>query len=140
MTWRSLMNKKMFVFINILGMGLAVALCILAYLNWSFRHEWDSAQSNGDKIYRVQFWHDLNGKKERYGMTSMPLAGLIGENFPDVQAVTRFHIEYCNMRIGDELFSTPMAYGDSSFFDMFSVEMKYGRIQDFKDPSNVIIS
>ena len=136
-TVRSLMKKKMFVFINILGMGLAVALCILAYINWSFRHEWDGDQPNAEKIYRVQFWHDVNGERQQHGVSPMPLADHIRDKVSDV---TRFHLEYCNMRIREDLFSTQMAYADSSFFDMFSVEMRHGRIEDFKDPSNLIIS
>ena len=95
-TVRSLMKKKMFVFINILGMGLAVALCILAYINWSFRHEWDGDQPNAEKIYRVQFWHDVNGERQQHGVSPMPLADHIRDKVSDV---TRFHLEYCNCAV-----------------------------------------
>ena len=52
---RNLRKRVLFVFINILGMGFAVALCIVAYLNWEFRNNWDKDQTNSKEIYRVQF-------------------------------------------------------------------------------------
>lgn len=139
-TWRSLMKKKLFVFINILGMGLAVALCIVAYLNWSFRDEWDGGQENRQTLFRIQFWHDFHGQRDRYGISPMPLANHIKQNIKDVKAVTRFLPDYSNVRIGDELFSTAIAYGDSAFFDMFTVDLRYGNLADFKDRSKIFIS
>ena len=35
-------------------MGIAIACCVVAYVNWEFAANWDSSQLNADKIYRVQ--------------------------------------------------------------------------------------
>ncbi len=79
-TFRSMMKNKLFILINVFGIGMGVALCILSYLNWNFRHDWDGYQLNAKKIYRVQFWHDSHEGVERYGMAPMPLAKYIREN------------------------------------------------------------
>ena len=121
-------------------MGLAVAVCIVAYLNWSFREEWDYGQEEANSIYRIQFWHDSQGQRDRYGISPMPLASHIKQNLKDVKAVTKSVSEYRNIRIGEELFSTSVFYADSSFFEMFTIELKYGRIDDFKDKSKIFIS
>ena len=40
-TLRSLVKSKVFVFINIVGLGLALACCIVAYLNYNFAQTFD---------------------------------------------------------------------------------------------------
>jgi putative ABC transport system permease protein len=139
-TLRNLMKKKLFVFINILGMGLAVGLCIVSYLNWSFRKNWDIGQANAHNIYRIQFWHEFDGQRDRYGISPMPLADHIRHNVKDINAVTKFVPRYASIRINDEVFVQAIAYADSSFFEMFTLELKSGRIDDFKNKTKIFIS
>jgi putative ABC transport system permease protein len=139
-TWRSMMKNKLFIFINVFGIAIAIACCIVAYLNWRFNEDWDKDQKNASVIYRIQFWHDFQGSRNRYGMTPMPVANHIRENFSDVDKVVRFLPSGSNFRIGDELFNTGIAYADSDFFELFTFEMKYGTAADFKDKSKIFIS
>lgn len=139
-TLRSMMRNKVFIFINVAGMGIAIALCMIAYLNWDFRDNWDNVQQNADKIYRIQFWHEALGDTERYGTSPLPLANHIRENFRDVKEVVRFVPSYSNIRIGDNLFNTSVVYADSMFFDMFTFRLKYGSAADFRRKSNIFIS
>lgn len=139
-TFRSLMKNKLFIMINVLGMGIAIACCIVAYLNWEFSATWDSGHKNEDKIYRVQFWREFQGKKDRYGLAPMPLAGYIKQNVRDVDAAVRYMSSYCDMRIGEEVFGTRMVFADSAFFDLFTYELKQGSYTDFYDRGKVFIS
>ncbi len=137
-TIRSLMKKKVFVFINILGMGLAVALSIAAYLNWNFRKDWDRQQQNKETIYRIQFLREGQDQIEKYGIVPMPLANHINQNGEGF--VTRYITTKSDIRIEDELFRTSLSYGDSSFFEIFTTNLKYGDITDFKNKSRIFIS
>lgn len=139
-TFRSLMKNKLFIFINVFGMGIAVACCIVAYLNWQFSNQWDYSQTKADKVYRVQFVRDFQSKRERNGMAPMPLASYIRHNFKDVGATVRYMSSYCDIRIGDEVFGTGMVFADSAFFDLFTYELKYGSIGDFHNKGKVFIS
>ncbi|MFN8691579.1 MAG: hypothetical protein ACK5XL_16420, partial [Cyclobacteriaceae bacterium] len=64
-TFRNLSKNRLFIFIKIFGMGMAVACCITAYLNWGYSARWDEGQVNADRIYRVQFWREFQGKRDR---------------------------------------------------------------------------
>ena len=130
----------LFVFINILGMGLAVALCIVAYLNWDFRDNWDRDQKNSNKIYRVQFKHDLDDQEDKYAISPTPLATHIKENIKDVKVVSRYVSAYINFRIKDEVFTPSIFYADSSFFEMFNLELKHGSLKSFKGKNKIYIS
>ncbi len=139
-TFRSLMKNKLFILINVLGMGIAIACCIVGYLNWEFSSSWDSGHANANKIYRVQFWREFQGKRDRYGLAPMPLAGFIKQNIKEVDKTVRYMSSYSDMRIGEEVFGTGMAFADSAFFDLFSYELKHGSFADFHDKGKVFIS
>ncbi len=139
-TLRSLMKNKLFIFINVFGMGIAIACCIVAYLNWDYSDKWDAGHANADKIYRVQFIREFQDKHERFGMAPMPLANYIKQNFKDVNKVVRYMSSYCDMRIGDEVFGTDMVFADSAYFDLFTYQLKYGSFADFHNKSKVFIS
>ncbi|MBS1681629.1 MAG: ABC transporter permease [Bacteroidetes bacterium] len=139
-TFRSLMKNKVFILINVFGMGIAVACCIVAYLNWEFAAQWDKTQLNAKKIYRVQFWRDFQGTHERYAMAPNPLGNLIKNNFRDVAKTVRYISSYSDVRIGEDIFGTDFAFADSTFFSLFTYKLKYGTIADFYNKSNVFIS
>ena len=137
---RSLMKNKLFILINVFGMGIAIACCVVAYVNWEFAYTWDDSQLNAEKIYRVQFYRDFQDKHERWGMAPMPLANHIRQNFKDVSKVVRYQSVFCDMRIGEEVFDTEVVYADSAFFDLFTFELKYGSFSDFHDKGKLLIS
>lgn len=139
-TFRSLVKNKMYIFINVLGMGIAIACCIVAYLNWDFNESFDEQHEKAASVYRIQFWREFQDQTTRHGIAPMPLGNIIRENFGEVDAVVRIIPEWTTIRMGDELFSTRMQYADSSFFDVFTVPLKYGAYVDFKNKSNVFIS
>ena len=135
-----MMKNKLFIFINVFGMGIAIACCIVAYLNWDFNDSFDKKHVNAETIYRVQFWHDFQGRLTRYGMVPNPLASHIKQNFKDVDRVVRFQPAESNFRIGDQLFHADISYADSAFFDLFTFDIKYGNATAFHDKNNVFIS
>ncbi len=139
-TLRSLMKNKIFIFINVFGIGVAVACCIVAYLNWEFNSGWDKDHKNASVIYRVQFWYEFQGNKTRYGMAPMPLGNYVRQNFKDVDKVVRFFPSDGNFRIGDEFFNTSIGYVDSAFFELFTFKLKYGNFSDFHDKSKIFIN
>ena len=71
-TFRSLAKNKLFIFINVFGMGIAIACCLVAYVNWEFAADWDKKHVKADQIYRVQLVREFQGRSERFGMAPMP--------------------------------------------------------------------
>ncbi|MBY0435033.1 MAG: ABC transporter permease, partial [Cyclobacteriaceae bacterium] len=139
-TLRSLMKNKLFIIINVFGMGLAIACCITAYLNWEYSAGWDKGQLNAAQIYRVQFWREFQGNTTRNGMSPMPLGSYIRQNIKEVDEVVRYMSGYCDMRIGEEIFGDQVVYADSAFFKLFTYDLKYGSFDNFYDKGKVFIS
>lgn len=121
-------------------MGVAIACCVVAYVNWDFANSWDSSQVNARSIYRVQFWREFQGNRERYGMAPMPLGNHIRQNFKNVDKVVRYQSSYSDVRVGDDIFGTNFAFADSGFFDLFTYDLLFGTPDNFYDKSKIFIS
>ena len=67
-TFRNLLKNKIFTLINILGLGIALAVCIVAFFNHMFNYEFDRTHKNFNKIYRVTCFRDMQGREQEYGI------------------------------------------------------------------------
>jgi ABC-type antimicrobial peptide transport system permease subunit len=139
-TLRSMMKNKLFIFINIFGMGVAIACCIVAYFTYDFDASFDSMHRNGENLYRINSVREFENNLKDYGMAPLPLAPAIAENIKDVDEMTRFSYSWSDFKREDDMFPAEVAYVDPDFFDMFSFEMIAGSPSDLKDKSAVFIS
>jgi putative ABC transport system permease protein len=139
-TFRSLLKNKVFIMINILGMAIAIASCIVGYYNYDFNNTFDEHHANRSKIYRVNSEREFQNKLTEYGVAPVPLGEVIRQNVGDADKVARYNPSGTNIRIGDEVFSTNFSYTDADFFSMFSFELKEGTFPDPKDKAKILIS
>ena len=51
--WRNLLNYKLFSFINIIGLSLAIPSALMALIQIVNYYEYDNFHQNGDQIVRV---------------------------------------------------------------------------------------
>jgi putative ABC transport system permease protein len=137
---RNLLKYRLFLFINVLGLGVAIACCIVAFLNIDFNENFDRHHLNARNIYRVQFWNEYEGQRNRYAVVPTPLGNMVKQNFADVSKVVQYTVSSADIRIGDELFNTRLSYADSAFFEFFSYGIKDGAFDDFQDKSKIFIS
>jgi ABC-type antimicrobial peptide transport system permease subunit len=139
-TFRSLFQNKVFVAINMLGMGIAIACCITAWLNWDFSTNFDRNHIHAPSIYRVQAHYEDKGKQARHAMTPTPLGAILQENFSDIDKVVRYTAASSDIRIGNDVFNTSVAYADEDFFNLFTFTLLDGTFSAFKDKSQIFIS
>lgn len=139
-TLRSLWKSKIFVAINVLGMGIALACCIVAYLNYDYNVSYDSQHKNAESIYRVNFIREFQGNVTKHGVAPLPIGNLITSNITGVDKVIRYLPNNGNIKINNELFNTGISYADEGFLDLFTFPLNEGTKADFKDHSKIFIS
>ena len=138
--FRNFKRNKLYIIINILGLGIAIACCIAGYFNWKFKESWDSNHKNAASIYRIEFNAESQGNIERYGVSPMPLGEQLKISEPKALSVVRFLPSNATIKIGSKLFNTDIAYADSAFFDLFSFELVGGSFSNFKNKDKIFIS
>ena len=137
---RNLYKNRVYAAINILGMGIALAVCIVAYFNYAFDYTFDRQHENFDEIYRLTSTRDMEGRSQEYGLIPAALSLEIKDEIPGVKNLTRLFNSYSPIKYDKELFSRRITYVDPEFFDIFTVRMKEGNPESLQERNNILIS
>lgn len=139
-TFRNMLKNKLFISINIFGMGVAIACCIVAYFVYEFSHTFDLVHEKAQSIYRVSSVREFDDNVSRYGTAPLPLRAVIAENIKDVDRSTRFQYSWSNFKREDELFEANLSYVDPDFFEMFTFDFIVGNSKSIRDVSSLVIN
>ncbi len=139
-TLRSLWKNRLYVSINILGLGVALACCIVAYLNYKFDQEFDAFHEKAAQVFKINSYRTIEGNPIPYGIAPAPIAPVAMSEISGIKAYTRYSARNPDIELADNLFNTEAAYADSSFVNMFSITMLKGDKKAYFEPSTVIIS
>jgi ABC-type antimicrobial peptide transport system permease subunit len=139
-TFRSMVKNKLFIIINVLGMGVAIAICIVAYFAYDYDATFDSIHTNRATLYRVSSIREFSNTSTHYGYAPLPLGELANKTFSDISQSSRYNTSQSNFKREDDLFPANLTYVDSDFFSMFSFEFIVGNPDDLKDKTTVFIS
>jgi putative ABC transport system permease protein len=139
-TLRNLYKNKIYALINILGLGIALAICIVAYFNHMFGYDYDRNNENFKELYRVTSNRQMQDREQEFGVVPAPLGPDIVKELPAVERAARLMLSYSPVKVGIENFNRNVTYADPDFLDMFTFHIVDGDQQGFKDPNNVLIS
>jgi len=137
--FRNFSKNKTFVVINVLGLGIAIACCIIAYLNWEYNATYDGNHEHGEDVYRVNFIRTMGGQSIQNGSCPFPLAKAVQQNVPEVTAAARFTGAGGNFKVKNQLFSSYMSAVDPAFMEMFSFDFMEGSGASLTDNRTVLL-
>lgn len=133
--FRVLLKNKFYAFLNIFGLalGLAVSIIILLYVQSDLT--FDKHHEKWDQVYRLESKFLIPPKNDEYAMSSVALADLMQQEYPEIQSFTRvqtagqilFRIDDSNFYVDD------MYFADSTMFDLFTHEFIQG------DPETALV-
>jgi len=121
-TWRNIRNNKIYSFINIMGLAVGMACCILILLWVQDELSFDKFHGNYSDLYRTV--PELQGAK--YASNPLALAGVFKEQYPEVRQMARFCQRYWLMKYGDRIFNESGALVDDDFLKMFTFPLVKG--------------
>jgi putative ABC transport system permease protein len=138
-TLRNMLKNKLYLFINIFGMGIAIACCIIGYFNYDFNASFDNHHTNASTLYRVGSVRKFQNELTEFGFAPIALGNVIKQNIKEVDEVIRYSPGGGNFRVKTELFNSDINYVDPAFFKVFTFEFVEGN-GDLKDRSEICIS
>ena len=123
---RNFARHRIYSAINIIGIAIGLAFCILTYLFVQNEWTYDTFHENADRIYLVSAGN--------YGMTPSPLGPALRDAFPAMQTSRVYHFPRPIGKIGTEgrSFEANVGFADPNFFDIFSFPILHG------DPSQAL--
>ena len=128
---RTLRRNPTYAVVNIVGLALGIACCILLAL--FVRHEWtyDRFHERADRIVRVnRIAPDPSGDRTTAAVTPAPMAAALAGSFPEVEAAVRVVDGSVQVERADRRFEAEALYADSTFFDIFTFEAQRGVPRD----------
>jgi len=124
--WRNLTRHKSNTIINLSGLAVGLACCILIALYAREELSYDRFHENSNSVVTLGVEHKQFGKMIS---TPYPLAAALEEEVPEVQRATRL-ISIQNLNLSrdgqDYITIDQMQYAETGFFDIFSFGLLYG--------------
>ena len=143
-SFRNLMKNKIFTFINIAGLSIGMAACLLILQYVSFQLSYDQFNKNAGDLYRVYNDRYQNGKLIQHGtITYSAIGKAMQDDFPEVINHARIVpsgkniITYKDKKIGEQ----EVLFADNSFLTMFSYPWIAGDANTaLKEPHTAVLS
>jgi len=141
--YRNLVKNKFYTAINIVGLAVGIATCLLILLYVSDELSFDRYNTQAQRIYRVN-------NEIKFGDNHVDLAvapSLMGttmvKEIPEVEQYTRiqWHGSLLIKKGNENLREDHVAYGDSTLFEVFTLPMISGDPKTaLREPHSLVIS
>ena len=142
---RNLMRNKVFSAINILGLAIGMACCMLILLYVQDELSYDRHHENADRIFRLADEVRVSGKTYRVAVTPFQMGPALVQDYPTVVDAVRFSRdigEKTLVETGEESFYEPgVMFTDSNIFRVFDFPLSNGDPQTaLREPYSIVLS
>lgn len=129
---RNFFRRKNYSLINIAGLGIGIAACLIILQYVRFEQSFDRYHEKADQIYRVVNERFQGGKRIQIGTITYPTIGpAMAKDYPEVAAYTRL-LPWGRLLVTHNNEILPVQnslFADEHFLDMFSYDVLAGETQ-----------
>jgi putative ABC transport system permease protein len=146
--YRNLVKYKFISFINIFGLTVGLACCMLILTYILNELSYDKYQPNADRVYRVtRTFMNPETKAVNLELSTVapPFGPLLKNDFGEIEAMTRTLMLSQNgisVRYEDKMFTErKVFFADQDFFDFFKINLTSGsRVKALNDPFSIMLT
>lgn len=139
--WRNITGNPLFSAINIVGLAIGLACCIIITLFVRYELSFDKHWDNADRIYRVT--RDFFGNNLELAAVAPPIAPLMKQDFAEVEDITRvLSTGGVTLARGDiRIRENEMVIADPNIFEFFNLEFVSGDAQSaLARPTDIVMT
>ncbi len=137
---RNLYKTKLYAILNIIGLGTAIALSVVGYINYEFSQSYDTFHKDVDQIYTVDHYKINNNQRMNWSLVPIPMAEDIRDDFPGIKNTSRLSSKSGSVKYGDKIFNERIQFVDPDFLEIFSFQILKGNKAALKNNDAVIIT
>ncbi len=149
--FRSLIRNRNYTIINIAGLAVGIAVCMMIFIIIQFHTSYDDFHKNKNRIYRVLTeYHHADAATVSYGKdVPFPMPMGLKTAFPQIEQVAPIFASHDDkLLITDENGTTinqfkedkGVFFTEPSFFKMFDFPLLAGSYESLKEPNNVLLT
>jgi len=139
--WRNIAGSPLFSAINVIGLAIGLACCILITVFVRYEASYDKHWANADRIYRVT--RDFTGNNLQLAAVAPPIAPLLKQDFAEVEDSTRLLVpgSVTISRGETQLREEDFVVADANVFDFFNLEFVSGNPETaLARPTDIVMS
>jgi putative ABC transport system permease protein len=148
---RSLVRNRSFTVINIAGLAVGIAVCLMIFIIIQFQTSFDNFHSKKDRTYRVLTeYHHADAANIFYGKgVPYPMPVGLKTNFPQIEQIAPVYASHNNQLLILDDNGTPVKkfkeesgvfFTEPSFFKIFDFPLLAGSYTSLKDPNQVLLT
>ncbi len=141
MALRQIARHRLFSFLNIFGLSVSMAICLLVILIFVDQYSFDQFHEKKHSIYRVTSDRQSKGnaKPMNTATAPLPIATALDSLFPGVEKTVRIVNIWADVKSNKDIIPVEGKFVDPSFFDIFSFEWLKGNRQTALSGSGGIV-
>jgi putative ABC transport system permease protein len=128
--WRNIVKSKGFSLLNIAGLAVGLAVCILILLYVRAETSYDAYHEHVDRIYRVQnAWLNADGSiRGEFATLAPSYASILRSDFPEIERLARlFNRTGAIVKAGDRTFTEErFFFAEPEIFDILTLPFVQG--------------
>lgn len=139
--WRNLKKHSTFSVINILGLSIGIAACLIIFLYVHFESTYDQYNANAERIARIT--STVKAPEADVVLATAPgaLADALKQGFPEVETAVRLDHTPQSVKLNNEVFKEEEFYKtDADIFSVFSFEFIEGDATALKKPHSIVLT
>ena len=138
--WRNLRKNKLYAGINIFGLSIGLASCLLIGLYIANELSYDSFNDKAHRIVRTTMEYKLSDEVNFTATTGTKVGPEFARTFPGIEDYARTYISSSNVKYGNKLFSEDrILFSDPALFKIFSFNLLQGNAETVLDAPNKIV-
>jgi putative ABC transport system permease protein len=142
-SWRNIFHHFSVSFMNIIGLSIGLACCLLIFLWVADELSYDRFHANAERIYRVEEDQHYSNGIFHVTVTPWPSGPVWKEKIPEIEQACRITSPGSFLIKRNELsfYEDKVSAVDSSFFKIFSFALLEGNPETaLKEPGSIVIS
>ncbi|BAK67386.1 putative ABC transporter permease protein [Sphingobium sp. SYK-6] len=141
---RALAKNKVYAFINIFGLAIGIAACLMILLYVRYESSYDDWLPDNDRVFQFQSYYQSLTSSDKFDNQGVPYVtkGALLKDFPQIEAAT-----YVGGGVGITVLKDGQAYTpedgqlvDSRFLDVVALPMLHGNDRALVSPGSAILS
>jgi putative ABC transport system permease protein len=141
-TLRNLFRNKLYTFINIFGLAIGLAACLMIYLWVQDELSYDRFHQNATRIYRVERKVDFRDIHSQAPITSGPYGPALVRDYAEVENFARLDKNELSIKDHTNTFHRQnLIFTDNSIFEVFDFRLEEGDPQAaLTQPRSIVLT
>jgi putative ABC transport system permease protein len=126
--YRALCGHKVYAFINVFGLALGLAACLLLLLYVRYETSYDDWLTDPDRVFQVQTTgiDDSTGGRIAMQAATQPVAAALAKDFPQLEAVSKLEGDDVVIVKDGQALRAEVHAADERFFDIVGIPFLRG--------------